>query len=188
MKNKIVNISFNSIIGFSICIILGLIFFGTNIFNFYSHALQITSFGLVGAIFFSFYKYGTKKEAGFVGGLLFIINLILLGKKPLLIYYLRDLVFFICIYSSLILYLFFLKKYSYSLLFIRALALSLFLGVFNIFATILLVLLTTSPNIDPLSAIFINARYASLIGLGLGIGFDLFEKFREKILRFSVLN
>jgi hypothetical protein len=88
----------------------------------------------------------------------------------------RDLIFILSLYTSLILYSNFLKKYYYSPIFLRALALALFYGILNIFSTLILIQLYTSTDADPLFAIFLNGKYGIVIGLGLGIGIDLANK------------
>ena len=66
-------------------------------------------------------------------------------------------------------------------MFVRGFALSIFLGLLNIIATLLLILIFNPSSFEINGAIFFNAQYASLIGLGLGVGFDIYEKYQDKI-------
>ncbi len=93
MNNKIKNIVFNSLLGFLICIIIGLLFFGPNIFNHKLHAFQMVLFGLSGALFFSVYNFSNLKETIIVGTLLFVANFVFQGKAVTIVTILRDFVF-----------------------------------------------------------------------------------------------
>lgn len=181
IDKKITNIFLNSLFGFLLCVLIGLVFFGTNIFNPKLHTFQIVLFGIVGSIFYSVHKYGSLKESYVIGILLFIANFVFQGKAVTFVTILRDLVFFASLFSSLILYNYLLKKYFYSPKYIRALALALILVMFNVIATLFLISVYAASPSEALSGVLINARYAALVGVGIGLGIDLFNQFKTKI-------
>lgn len=185
MKRKLFSILVTTIISYLSCLLLGYIFFGSQIFSLRSNALVVATYGLIGAIFFSVYNYGNKREIIFSAVLLFIANLVLLGKSLNFIWLVRDFVFISGFYTSLILYSYFLKKYFYSPLFIRALVLALVYGIFNIISTLILSVLFSAKNIDLTGAIYLNSRYAIIIGLGIGMGYDIYKKYKSKFLKFT---
>lgn len=183
MNTKLISITAASVTAYLFCVLFGLVFYGNRILAFRTNAFVVIAFGLIGAIFLSVYFYGTKKESIFVASALVISNIIFLGKPLTLVFIVRDLVFLSGLFFSIILYSYFIKKYYYSPLFIRALALSFFYGIINIISTIILSLFYSSKNIDLISAIYINSKYAIVIGLGLGVGFDFVKKYKSMIFR-----
>lgn len=185
MSRKLFSILVPTIISYLSCLLLGYIFFGSRIFSFSSNAFVITSFGLIGVIFFSIYNYGNKKEIIFSAAMLFVANIVLLGKSLNFIYLFRDFVFITALYSSLILYSYFLRKYYYSPLFIRTVVLALIYGVFNIISTLILFTFFTPKNIELIDTIYLNSRYAIIIGLGIGLGYDIYKKYKSKFLKFT---
>lgn len=56
-------------------------------------------------------------------------------------------------------------------MYLRGFTLSIFLGILNIISTLLLILIFNPSTFQIKSAVFLYTQYASLIGLGLGIGF-----------------
>lgn len=183
MNTKLISITAASVIAYLFCVLFGLVLYGNRIFAFRANAFVVITFGLIGAIFFSIYFYGNKKEIIFAASALIISNIVFLGKPLKLVFIIRDLVFLTSLFISIILYSNFIKKYYYSPMFIRALAFSFFYGILNIISTIILSLLYSSKNIDLISAIYINSKSAIAIGLGLGIGFDLYKKYKSMIFR-----
>ena len=179
MSKKLTNIIYTAILGFLACILLGVLIQGMRIFDYQSHAFQITSFGIMGSIFFSINKYGRKRELVFTGLMLFIANLVLYGKLLTFLYLIRDIGFISSLFASLILYSHFLKKYYYATMFLRALVLSLFLGILNILVTVMLIIIFNISFSEAIWEVLLNGKYGAIIGLGLGIGFDIYVKFKK---------
>jgi len=177
MENRIRNILLNTLFGSLVCIIFGVLIYGIEIFDFQSSRSQIFVFGIYGAVFFSVLKYGKRKELIFIGVLIFVVNIILQGKSITFNYFLRDLLFVSSLFSALVLYKLFIDNYSKLLITIRVLSLSILLGLFNAIATIILVQIFDAPNNEMINAVMLNAQYGFLVGFGLGLGFDLYEKF-----------
>jgi len=177
MENRIRNILLNTLFGSLVCIIFGVLIYGIEIFDFQSSRSQIFVFGIDGAVFFSVLKYGKRKELIFIGVLIFVVNIILQGKSITFNYFLRDLLFVSSLFTALALYKLFIDNYSKLLITIRVLSLSILLGLFNAIATIILVQIFDAPNNEMINAVMLNAQYGFLVGFGLGLGFDLYEKF-----------
>ena len=177
MENRIRNILLNTLFGSLVCIIFGVLIYGIEIFDFQSSRSQIFVFGIYGAVFFSVLKYGKRKELIFIGVLIFVVNIILQGKSITFNFFLRDLLFVSSLFSALVLYKLFIDNYSKLLITIRVLSLSILLGLFNAIATIILVQIFDAPNNEMINAVMLNAQYGFLVGFGLGLGFDLYEKF-----------
>lgn len=57
MSTKIRNFLLTALSGYAVCIILGLLVFGTSIFAFHYILFIITAFGFYGAVFYSVLKY-----------------------------------------------------------------------------------------------------------------------------------
>lgn len=188
MRNETNSILINALFGFAVCIIIGLLMYGFAIFDIKDSRSQLFSLGLYGAIFYSVLKYGKLKETVFIGLIIFIGNMLLQGKTQTLSFIIRDVFFFSSLFGALVLYKMFIGNFSNFPLFVRGFALSIFLGLLNIIATLILILIFNPSSFEINTAIFLNAQYASLIGLGLGIGFDLYEKYQDKIFAKSGSN
>ncbi|MCX6173590.1 MAG: hypothetical protein NTZ27_02415 [Ignavibacteriales bacterium] len=182
MNSNIKSLLLTAVFGFVVCILLGLLFFGTAIFNFRYPVSVIVLSGFYGAIFFSVLKYQKKKEQFLTAFVILILDLLLQGKSITTKFLIRDIIFIASLLSSILCYKLFINKYNSLPLFIRSLSLPLLLGLFNILATLILILIFNPSAMKIDSAIFLNAKFAAFIGLGLGIGFDLFEKLKTKII------
>ena len=69
-------------------------------------------------------------------------------------------------------------------MFLRALALSLFLGILHIIATSILIILFNTSYSEAMWGLLLNGKYGAIIGLGLGIGFDVYLKFKKDLINF----
>jgi hypothetical protein len=138
MKNNIKNILLNTLFGFTLCVVIGLVFYGTTIFDITDSRSQLFLFGFYGALFYSILKFGKPKEVLFIGIMIFAGHMILQGNTLTLKFIIRDAIFFLSMFSALALYKAFIDKYSNLPLFFRGFALSLFLGLLNVFATLFL--------------------------------------------------
>jgi len=178
------NIVINSLSGFLVCLFIGMIVFGSSIFNFQHSSSQIIVFGIYAAILFSVIRYGSRKELVFVILMAFLLNIILQGRHMPFSFLVRDSLFFFSYYLALIVYKKFIEKYEQLPFFFRAFGLALFLGMFNLVCTWLLVQLYPPSTNEISSTFYLNAFYSAIIGISLGVGFDLFEKFESRIFTF----
>ncbi|MEJ2053243.1 MAG: hypothetical protein P8X42_04920 [Calditrichaceae bacterium] len=157
------------IIGAAICIILGLIFFGQNIFNTRSLLFGIITGGITGAAAFALFNAKRNRDAVFISILLFIITYFISGKG----YFITQLLYLAGIVVSVFVY----SKWTFGKLksakYARPLILAGFISVAFIAAYLLLVLIYYSDTI--ILRPFTNMPIGFLIGLGLGIGFEIAE-------------
>jgi drug/metabolite transporter (DMT)-like permease len=183
MNTETKNLAMTALSGFAVCLILGLIFFGANIFSFHhSHAVVVLLNGFYGAVFYSVLKYRNRKEQILTAFVILILDLIVHGKGMSSVLLLRDILFIAALLGAVYCYKIFINKYKALPLFVRSLALPLFFGVFNILATIILIIIFNPGEMKINTALFLNANYAAIVGLGLGLGFDLYEKLKPKIV------
>ena len=181
MKYETKNLILTALSGFVLCIVIGLIFKGTLIFNYCSSSFIITVDGFCGAVFYSVLKYRNIKEQILTGiVILFIPVLIHGGSIASLMHLTGILIFIISLLASIVCYKLFIDKYNSYPLFLRSLALPVFLGLFDMLATLILVLIYHPDKMIIYPSIFINSKYAAYIGFGLGIGFDLYDKLNRK--------
>jgi hypothetical protein len=181
MRNDIKYLIVNSLFGFVVCGIIGILMYDFTIFKFNDSRSQLISFGLFGAIFYSVLKYGKPTEIIFVGLMIFVGNVLFQGRALTLDFLIRDIVFMSSLFGALFIYKIFINNYNILPMFVRAFALSIFLGLLNIIATLFLILIFNPSSFEINQALFYNAQYSSLIGIGLGIGFDLFDKYQYNI-------
>jgi hypothetical protein len=182
MNDEIKSLVLNALFGFIVCILLGLLFFGVSIFNFHVPIGIIVISGFYGAIFYSVIKYRNSKEQIFIAFALFILDFIIQGRAITMTFLIRDVLLMLSLFFSLYSYKLFINKYISFPLFLRSFALPLFFGFFNILATIILIIIFNPSAMNINYALFHNARYAAFVGIGLGLGFDLFEKNKNKFI------
>lgn len=186
MSSKIKKIVFNTLAGFLLCVIVGFLFYGADLFAFKDSRTQIIIYGLAGSLFFSVLKYKNIRETIFIGVTLFVLNvLIIQGRNITLNFVIRDLVIFFMVFYSLWLYNLFIKKYSKIPLFIRGIGLALLMVVSSIISTTFAIMLFNIPFSENYNAVLLNAFYSAIIGISLAIGFDLYEKYENKIISFA---
>ncbi len=171
-------------------IIVGYLFFHEKIFNFHNVAFAFITCGIFGAAFFSLIpKFDLKKQI-LLFAAVFIINIIIMGKPYRITYMLKYCVLILTIFLSIKAYIFFLRKNKSFPLFLRAFALPVIYALINVAGIMLLFLLSLmieGNNISYLPRILlINAELAGLVGIGLGLGFDLWEFIKKKILKMQL--
>jgi hypothetical protein len=182
MNNEIKNLLLTALFGFVICVILGLLFYGTSIFFICRlPSSVVVADGFYGAVFYSVLRYCKTKEQILTGIALLILQIIIWGKLAHITFLIRDFVFMLSLFGSIICYNLFINKYSSIPLFLRSFALPLLLGLFNILATLILIIIFNPSAVKINYALFHNAQFAAIIGLGLGIGFDLYEIMKNKL-------
>ena len=182
MTTKTKNLLLNSAFGFILCIILGYAFFGTAVFKLHNSAQTIVIYGFYGAVFYSVLKYRNRKDQIFIALAILIIDFITMGKSLRFSFLLRDILYIGGLLSAVAVYKLFIDKYKTLPLFARSLALPLFLGINTLLALFILFMIYKPGDIKIKEAMFMMLNYAALIGIGLGFGFDIYEKVKAKII------
>jgi hypothetical protein len=182
MNAEIKSLLLNAACGFAVCIIIGLLFFGPAIFKSHNTSFIIIADGFYGAVFYSVLKYNKYKEQLFTGFAIVLLNILLPGISITIIYLIQTILMVSALIGAIICYKLFLDKYNTYPLFIRSLALPVFLVLFNILIILILVLYFQPDKMMVSTAMLIEVKFAVCTGLGLGIGFDLFEKFKSAVL------
>ncbi len=162
---------------------IGYLFFQEKIFSPYLWVFQFVVFGMIGALFLVYiYKKLSKHMLFFL--LIVFIHTIIFEKTFLFWFIIRDVFFIFSLFLSVNLYLIFIEKYKSLVLFLRAFGFSVIYAVINLLVGSLLIILH---NIfsgfvygNSWRGIFIYAQCGALIGLGLGLGFDLWEIIKKK--------
>ncbi len=177
-------IDFASAVFFSYagCIVVGYIFFQELVFNSQAWTFQFVIQGLFGALFIVYMQRQKSKQ--FIFFLLIVfIDLILFEKTFLLWFILRDIFFNFSLFLSVSLYLILINKNKSLVLFLRAFGFSMIYAFTNVLVGLLLITLHNavagSTYEYSLSVILIYAQSGALIGLGLGLGFDLWEVIKK---------
>jgi hypothetical protein len=129
---------------------------------------------------YAFMKYRDKKELIYVAVLFLITTAIVRANTVSLNTLLMDVVLILALFISLYYYKLFIDKNNNIPLFFRALILMLLFGLTNVLGVVLLMLFHRS-EISATYLLFYS-RVPALIGLALGIGFDIFEKFKDKLI------
>jgi len=166
--------------GFISSIIFGLLFYGLNIFNIHDTRFQIVLLGLFGSLMFAVMKSGKKKELFYVVVLFLFVTSIIRAKTLSLNTILMDIILIVAVFVSIYYYKLFIEKNNNIPLFLRALVLMLLFGLTNVIGVIILMLIHKA-EISATYLLFYS-KIPALIGLALGIGFDVFEIYKEKML------
>lgn len=182
--NCIVEIVIRSLISFLCCIMIGYIFYPSQIFNRYASAFSVPVYGLIGSIFF--YSIRVNIKNAFAALLvLFVIDSAFITHATRLTYLLRDL-FSIGALSAAI-YIFYQYFYNKSQKerWLEPLILSALFTVFTLAAALISVIINKVFNLITLQWIYYIAKLYFLIGLGIGVGIILTEEpYSVKILMY----
>ena len=179
-KQDIKHIALTISLGTICCMALGALFFGLKIFDKELPFFQIASFGLVGSLAFSLFYFKRYRDATYVLIMLFIINIIIANLTKV-----SFLIIHFLYFSSVIVAVFLFSKYFFiqiaNMKISRPLVLASILALFFVMATGLQWVIFAKDGMPfyPLG----NLPIGFLIGLGLGIGFELSDYlFSNKIL------
>lgn len=164
-------------------LVLGFIVFGSSIFNFGDMRSATIIFGIFASLFYAALKFGILQDQISVAAIIFILNISVHGNNISWNTLLRDTLMILGIFSALILYNIFVKAFKSIPIFVRALALPLFMGFCFGLAIFLLVVIYNLDIIGSMPVILMNIKIAAVIGLGIGLGFDLYEKFVGKFFK-----
>jgi len=173
--NYLVEIVIRALVSLMCCIVIGYIFYQSQIFNRHTGTFSIPVYGLIGSIFF--YSMRVNIKNAFAALLvLFVMDSALVTHATRLPYLVRDL---LCIGAlSAAVYIFY--KYFYNKnqkeRWLEPLILSALAAAFILAATLLLTIINKTLSVVSLQWIYYIAKLYFLIGLGIGIGIILTEE------------
>ena len=163
-------------------IMIGFIFYNTSIFKTTRTDFQFVGVGLYGALYFSFLEYKSVKEQTFAMIFIFLFQLIVFtGKHLSLAYVIRDVFYLGAIFLSIKLYYRFIKKYTVIKFYLRSLALVLIYGLIGTLFISIVYILNTKSGLPPFGFIYVIAKKAVLIGLGIGLGIDFYFQNQKQL-------
>jgi hypothetical protein len=168
-------------------ILIGFVFYNTNIFSTTRPVFQFVASGLSGAFFFSLIEYKGVREQ--IYGMIIILLLqviIFTGRNLSIANLIRDIFYLGGIFLSIKLYFQFLKHYPELKYYQRCFGLVLFYCIINTLFMGIVFYLNTSSGLPPRSFIYFVAKNSVLIGLGLGLGIDFYLQ-KQKLI-FDLLN
>lgn len=156
------------------CVLLGFMFFGLNVFNPRSPLFQFLSFGIVGSVSFALFRANRLRDAIFANVLFFLILFIASGNR----FFLTHLFYFAVVVFSVFAYSEWVYPKLQSLKLVRPLTLAGFFAICFLLVTLILTVLYHAKAMHVLP--FRNMPIGFLIGLGLGIGFEISEYVIQK--------
>jgi hypothetical protein len=149
------------------CILLGILFFGFDVFNSKSPFFQFVAYGIIGSVSFILFNWKKYRDAIFVLVLLYLFNILLFGTK----YLLTGLLYFLAVIAGSYIYSAYFFNQAKNIKTSRPLILAGIYAILFLIVTLLLVFIY-EPTAGKLFAIK-NMPIGFLIGLGLGIGIEL---------------
>lgn len=174
-NKKIIKLLLVALFGSFGSIFIGMMFFGTLIFTPSTPSFQFVTFGFCGALFFGLFEYEFIREKLFVFILIFVLQLVIFsGRYINFSLIIRDLFFLGSLFISILLYQKLIKRYAQFKLYFRSIALAAIYALLNILFGILVFILNTHSFSLELRLIYLFARNAILIGLGIGLGVDFY--------------
>ncbi len=183
-NSKILSTVLITLFGLLGSIVIGFVFFGSNIFVPKNYAFQFVTNGFFGSFFFSLLIYHTKREQVFGIVFLFLLDFtLLLGKAVSLIPYLiRDILYLSALLLSIFLYSKYLKKNPQLKFYLRSFSLVLIYGALNTIFGAMVYLINAEFIFPPFNFLLLLIEIGVLIGLGIGLGCDLYLQNKERIL------
>lgn len=165
-------------------VILGYFLVSKSVFEFSSPDFQFISNGVLCGLFFGVMELKSlRTEALALIGTILLNLVIFTGPYIAVPFILRDIFYLGSVFLSIKTYYFFISKYPSSMLFIRSFALSFIYGIFNVVIISLLFLINKKGATPTGELIYFVGRWACLIGLGSGLGIDLFLRFQKVLLK-----
>lgn len=163
-------------------ILIGLIFYNTSIFNIHRANFQFVACGIYGSLFFSLLEYESGKiQLGAIAAILFINLVLFTGRSLSAVYIIRDVFYLGGLFLSLKLYFQFIKRYPYVKFYLRSLALACIYGLMDVLMGSLTFIINYKVSLPPLNFIYMLGRYGIFIGLGIGLGLDLYYQNRVRL-------
>jgi hypothetical protein len=180
----IIEIVIRSIVSLICCLVIGYIFYQSQIFNRHASAFSFPVCGVVGSIFFYTLRINIR-NAFAVFLVLFIATSALVTHSTRLIFLLRDILYYGAFASAI--FIFFQYFYGKSIKdrWMEPLILSVLVAVIILFAFFLTMSINKAFGALTLSFVFFVAKLYFLIGLGMGVGIVITEEpYRSRILKF----
>lgn len=152
---------------------VGIIFFGLQVFNTADASFQFIAFGLICSIFYSTLKFSKIRNAIYLYALMIYLHEILFmySKTSFVV---RDVVFFLSMGIAVYLFCRYFEPKMDKLKFGKFLTVAALFSIGYLVATLLLRLIFQPVQFT--QQLFTNISFGLLIGIGLGIGFELADK------------
>jgi hypothetical protein len=173
-KNSFVTVTRNSVIAITVCLLVGMLFNGIDVFKTRSTAFEFVVYGTLSSLFFFVLKVSRRDSLALLLVLLFV-NIGLVSHSFRTIYFMRDILYFAA--DSVSVYLFFTYFYreGKKSTFLMPLLLASFLGIAFDLSWSLLHFLRGGFRVFGGSSelfyfLYIVGRNGFLIGLGVGLG------------------
>jgi hypothetical protein len=171
------------IVGTLSCIILGYLFFQSNVFQLTHSAFGFILFGLMGSTTFAVLRSSSVSKAAATLLILVVLNEVL-TKPPEWHFIVRDVLFALSIGTSVFVFHRMFYKQLSVIRMARPLILGSLIAVSATLVTVVLLLVlsafSTTFRADPMHSITVNLSIGFLIGIGMGIGFELVSTMRSR--------
>ncbi|MGE5500045.1 MAG: hypothetical protein ACM3Q2_18385, partial [Syntrophothermus sp.] len=145
--------------------------------NIYSYPFQFVTYGFIGSVVFAALKYLTLRDSLFLMAACFVANILLYNHTVLVPFIIMDTIILSGLYVSIWYYY---TRWYHQLseaFYFRPLALTAIYGIFYPAFGIVLLLIYTfvfGKHYDNFfNILFTDAKMGTLIGMGLGIGFEM---------------
>lgn len=156
------------------CLLIGLLFFGLKIFDTKLPLFEFFTFGIIGSVAFTLFNVKRYRDAIFALIFLLFFNVIVVGM-----YTVSILITYLLYFSCVILSVHIFTKYFYNQLanmkISRPIVLAGILAMLFVVATCIQWILVASGNKQ--FYVLSNLPLGFLLGLGMGIGFEISEIF-----------
>ncbi len=163
--------------GVLVTLFTGWVFFGTDIFSVRQPVFAFTSLGVTGSVFLSLLLVRRFRDAIFLSILLFLLNLLISHSRFLV----TQFFFFGGCILAVTLYWARIYGNGRSWRWMRPLSLSALFAVISVINTVVLGLIYRGNISHPL----INVPVSFLVGLGLGLGFEVGDELVQRMERIT---
>lgn len=164
--------------------LIGYLLVSKSIFEIGSPDFQFISNGVLCGLFFGVMELKSLRAEGLTFFAALLVDLLIFtGSYISVPYILRDLFYVGSIFLSIKTYSYFINKYPTSMMFVRSFALAFIYGVINVVVVSLLFVINTKGGTPTAEFLYIIGRWACFIGIGSGLGIDLFLKFQIPIMK-----
>ena len=150
-------------------IVIGLVVFGAEIFKYRSPFFQIPLYGLTGSLGFILFKQRRYRDAIFVFLIILILDLTIFGFK----FTVTRSLYFLNIIAGTYIYVRYFYSQSVNIKYARPILLAGIYAILTIPVALMLFLIYETGNAGVFP--FRNIPIAFMIGLGMGIGFEISE-------------
>lgn len=155
-------------------VLIGITFFGLEVFQPQSPFFQFLVYGIIGSISFILFKLNRYRDALFILSLLFLFEILWLGSK----FPITHLLYYLSITSGLFIFYKYFFVQTQTIKYARPLILASILALLFVvvFFALKLIYAPGSGKLLP----FKNMPVGFLIGIGLGIGIELAEHLHSR--------